>query len=137
MEQHLNLNGRDTSLIWTYSQVGCKCYFHSQRATLHALRSRCTARVYSAGDDSKRVTRVSQFTTVKQVRERKIEKKSHVASGVENGQVARPFAECGTLSYFRRCASSSLGLFTGLCGVVACRFPSLSIPRSLFLASSL
>ena len=63
----------------------------------------------------------------------------HVASGVENGQAAPPFAECGTLSYFRRCASSSLrlGLFTGLSGVVACRFPSLSIPRSLFFVSSL
>ena len=35
MERHLNLNGRDTSLIWTYSQVGRKynkCCFHSQRA---------------------------------------------------------------------------------------------------------
>ena len=37
---------------------------------------------------------------------------SHVASGVKNGQVAPPFAECLTLSYFRRRVSSSLGLFT-------------------------
>ena len=62
---------------------------------------------------------------------------THVASGVENSQAVPPVAECGTLSYFFRCASSSLGMFAGLCGVVACRFPSLSIPRSLFLASSL
>ena len=34
----------DTSLIWTYSQVGCKCCFYSQRATLLAPRSRCTQR---------------------------------------------------------------------------------------------
>ena len=27
VERHLNLNGRDTSLIWTYSQVGRKCCF--------------------------------------------------------------------------------------------------------------
>ena len=58
---------------------------------------------------------------------------SHVASGVENGQFAPPFAECTTLSYFRRCASSSLGLLTGLCGVVACLFPSLLIYVLLFL----
>ena len=32
---------------------------------------------------------------------------SHVASGVENGQVVLPFAECWTLSYFHHCASSS------------------------------
>ena len=32
VERHLNLNGRDTSLIWTYSQVGRKC-FHSQSAS--------------------------------------------------------------------------------------------------------
>ena len=43
VERHLNLNGRNTSLIWTYSQVGRKCCFHNQRATLHAQRSRCTA----------------------------------------------------------------------------------------------
>ena len=43
VERHLNLNGRHTSLIWTYSQVGRKCCFHNQLATLHAQRSRCTA----------------------------------------------------------------------------------------------
>ena len=37
--RHLNLNGRDTSLIWTYSQVGRKCCFHSQSATLGVPRS--------------------------------------------------------------------------------------------------
>ena len=76
---------------------------------------------YSSGDNNKRVTRVSnsQFTTMEQKREREIETlgsgnhctsawTSRVASGVENGYVAPPFAECGTLSYFRRCATSSL-----------------------------
>ena len=40
VERHLNLNGCDTSLIWTYSQVGRKGCFYSLRATLHAPRSR-------------------------------------------------------------------------------------------------
>ena len=47
-------------------------------------------------------------------------------------------AICGVrdTAYFRRCASSSLGLFfMGLCGVVACRFPSLSIPRSFTIVA--
>ena len=122
--------------------------FHSQRATLHALRSRCTARVYSAGDDSKRVTRVSQFTTVKQVRERKIERLGkrqalYTRLYFPRGFWSRKWPNCAAIcgvqdtAHFRRRASSSLGLFTGLCGVVAFRFPSLSIQRSLFLASSL
>ena len=34
----------DTSLLWTYSQVGQKCRFHSQRNTPHASRLRYTAR---------------------------------------------------------------------------------------------
>ena len=33
VERHLNLNDCDTSLLWTYSQVGHKCCFHSQRIT--------------------------------------------------------------------------------------------------------
>ena len=48
VERHLNLNGRDTSLIWTYSQVGRRCCFHSQSATLGAARSRCNVCVYGA-----------------------------------------------------------------------------------------
>ena len=44
VERHLNLNGCDTSLLWTYSQVGHKCCFHSQRITPHASRLRYTAR---------------------------------------------------------------------------------------------
>ena len=40
VERHLNLNGRDTSLIWTYSQVGRKCCFHSQSVALGDPRSR-------------------------------------------------------------------------------------------------
>ena len=50
VERHLNLNGRDTSLIWTYSQVGRKCCFHNQSTTgtLGAARSRCNARVRTA-----------------------------------------------------------------------------------------
>ena len=63
MERHLNMNGCDTSLIWTYSQVGRKCCFHSQCTMLHAMR--------------KRVTRVSQFTTVEQEREHEIERPAY------------------------------------------------------------
>ena len=44
VERHLNLNDCDTSLLWTYSQVGQKCCFHSQRITPHASRLRYTAR---------------------------------------------------------------------------------------------
>ena len=39
VEWHLNLNDFDTSLLWTYSQVGHKCCFHNQRITLHASRA--------------------------------------------------------------------------------------------------
>ena len=44
VERHLNLNDCDTSLLWTYSQVGRKCCFHSQRITPHASRLRYAAR---------------------------------------------------------------------------------------------
>ena len=40
VERHLNLNDYDTSLLWTYSQVGHKCCFHSQRITPRAVRKR-------------------------------------------------------------------------------------------------
>ena len=40
VERHLNLNDCDTSLLWTYSQVGHKCCFHSLRITPHAVRKR-------------------------------------------------------------------------------------------------
>ena len=70
VERHLNLNGCDNSLIWTYSEVGRKCCFYSQRATLHALHSRVIPYAYSTGNNSKRVTRCFfQFTTVEQERE--------------------------------------------------------------------
>ena len=44
VERHLNLNDCDTSLLWTYSQVGHKCCFHSQRITPHASCLCYTAR---------------------------------------------------------------------------------------------
>ena len=40
VERHLNLNVCDTSLLWTYSQVGHKCCFHRQRITPRAVRKR-------------------------------------------------------------------------------------------------
>ena len=46
VERHLNLNDCDTSLLWTYSQVGHKCCFHSQRITPHAVRKRTYMYVY-------------------------------------------------------------------------------------------
>ena len=49
VERHLNLNGCNTSLIWTYFQVGRKCCFYSQRAP-HV----CTIPyMYSDGANSK------------------------------------------------------------------------------------
>ena len=122
MERHLNLNGYDTSLIWTYFILswGISVVFIA-KALRYMPRVRVIPHSYSTGNYSKRVTRVSQFTTAEQkknVRSKGSESgkrcthacTSHVASGVENGQVVLPFVECGTLSYFRRYASSSLAL---------------------------
>ena len=53
VERHLNLNDCDTSLLWTYSQVGRKCCFHSQRRTPHvcviprAVRKRTHVYIYT------------------------------------------------------------------------------------------
>ena len=113
VEQHLNLNSCDTSLIWTYSQVGSRCCFYTQRATLHAPRSH----TYSTGTAI--TVNESQPWNKKEDVGSKVSESgkcctrtctSHMASGFENGQVALPFEECGTLSYFRCCATSSLGL---------------------------
>ena len=119
VERRLNLNGRYTSLIWTYFQVGRKCCFHSQRATLHP-RVRVVPLAYGAG--SKRITRVSQFTTVKQERERKIErpgkrKALYTRLYFPRGFTSRKWLSCAAIcgvrdtAYFRHCASSSLGLY--------------------------
>ena len=80
VERHLNLNDCDTSLLWTYSQVGHKCCFHSQRITPHASRLRYTARrtqayvrVYTAlarGDSKLRLT----IAAMEQEREGEIER---------------------------------------------------------------
>ena len=80
VERHLNLNDCDTSLLWTYSQVGHKCCCHSQRITPHASRLRYTARrtqayvrVYTAlarGDSKLRFT----ITAMEQEREGEIER---------------------------------------------------------------
>ena len=80
VERHLNLNDCDTSLLWTYSQVGHKCCFHSQRITLHAPRLRYTARrtqayvcvykVPARGDSKLRFT----ITAMEQEREGEIER---------------------------------------------------------------
>ena len=82
VERHLNLNDCDTSLLWTYSQVGHKCCFHSQRITPHASRLRYTARrtqahvrvrVYTAlarGDSKLRFT----IAAMEQEREGEIER---------------------------------------------------------------
>ena len=91
VERHLNLNDCDTSLLWTYSQVGHKCCCHSQRITPHASRLRYTffffffflrysarrtqayVRVYTAlarGDSKLRFT----ITAMEQEREGEIER---------------------------------------------------------------
>ena len=119
VERHLNLNGRDTSLIWTYSQVGRKCCFHNQRAT-PSPSVRVVPPTYGAGDDCKRVTRVSKFTT--ETRERKIERlgkrqalytRLYFPRGFRSRKWPSYAAICRVrdTAYFRRCASSSLGLF--------------------------
>ena len=56
VERHFDC---DTSLLWTYSQVGHKCCFHSQRITPRAARKRTHVRVYTAlvrGDSKLRFT---------------------------------------------------------------------------------
>ena len=80
VERHLNLNDCDTSLLLTYSQVGHKCCFHSQRITPHASRLRYTARctqayvrvytVLACGDSKLRFT----ITAMEQEREGEIER---------------------------------------------------------------
>ena len=63
----------DTSLLWTYSQVGHKCCFHSQRITPRAARKRTYVRVYTAlarGDSKLRFTIVA----MEQEREGEIER---------------------------------------------------------------
>ena len=73
VERHLNLNDCDTSLLWTYSQVGHKCCFHSQRITPRAARKRTYVRVYTAlarGDSKLRFTIVA----MEQERESEIER---------------------------------------------------------------
>ena len=122
VERHLNLNGRHTSLIWTYSQVGRKCCFHN---LTNSLRYTPSVRLpYSAGDDCKRVTRVSQFTT--ETRKRTQDRKARKAASAVHARLYFPrgfrsriwpsyAAICGVrdTAYFRRCASSSLGIFYG------------------------
>ena len=116
VERHLNLNGRDTSLIWTYSQVGRKCYFHNQRATLHACGVRVVPPACGAGDDE------LHGSQLKQERERKIERlgkrqalytRLYFPRGVRSRKWPSCAAICGVrdTAYFRRCASSSLDLF--------------------------
>ena len=80
MKEGAHLSDCDTSLLWTYSQVGRKCCFHSQRITPHASRLRYTARrtqayvrVYTAlarGDSKLRFT----ITAMEQEREGEIER---------------------------------------------------------------
>ena len=72
MERHLNLIGCDTPLIWTYSQVGCKCCFCP--ATLHAPRSRYTSRVQSVNEYSNTCFSVHNPGTRKRTRNRKARK---------------------------------------------------------------
>ena len=73
VERHLNLNDCDTSLLWTYSQVGHKCCFHSQRITPRAACKRTYVRVYTAlarGDSKLRFT----IAAMEQEREGEIER---------------------------------------------------------------
>ena len=101
VERHLNLNDCDTSLLWTYSQVGHKCCFHSQRITPHASRLRYTARctqayvrVYTAlapGDSKLRFT----IAAMEQEREGR-------SKGSESGKPRRHIGLQKDLGYSRR-----------------------------------
>ena len=120
VERHLNPNGRDTYLIWTYSQVGRKCCFHNhnQRATLPAQRSRRTACVYTALAMTVNELHVFLSSQLKQERERKIERLGkrqalYTRLYCPRGFRSRKWPSCAAISgvrdtaYFRRCASSS------------------------------
>ena len=81
-----------------------------------ASRVRAILHAYTTGDNSKRVTRVSQFTTVKHEREREIERLGKRQALYTHLYFPRGFRSCkwpscavicrvqDTLSYFRRCA---------------------------------
>ena len=79
VERHLNLNGRDTSLIWTCSQVGRKCCFHNQ----YTPCVRVVPPAYGAGLNKKENSRSKGSESGKRCTRACT---SHVASGVENGQ---------------------------------------------------
>ena len=71
MERHLNLNDCDTSLLWTYSQVGHKCCFHTTHYATR--RTQAYVHVYTAlarGDSKLRFT----ITAMEQEREGEIER---------------------------------------------------------------
>ena len=147
MERNLNLNGCDTYNYGLILKWGVSVVFIT-----NALRyTPCVRVVPPAYGVAMTVNELHVFLSsqLKQERERKIERlgkrqalytRLYFPRGFRSRKWPSCAAICGVrdTAYFRRCASSSLGLFfTGLCGVVACRFPSLSIPRSLFLVSSL
>ena len=120
--------------------------FHSQSATLGARTTFAFIIIscrYGAGYNSKRVTRGSQFTTMKQ------EKENVGSKGSESGRPPRHIGPYKDLSYSRR-SGGSMGIFRTpqiaaqrghfqllkprgkyKCLYSACHFPSLSISRSL------
>ena len=106
VERHLNLNDCDTSLLWTYSQVGHKCCFHSQRITPRAACKRTYVRVYTAlarGDSKLRFT----IAAMEQEREGEIERlrKRQVTSPHRTAKRSRLLehfiADCVTYSQSR------------------------------------
>ena len=118
VERHLNLDGRHTSLIWTYSQVGRKCCFH--KPTRYATRPAfacCTALAMTVNE-----LHVFLSSQLKQERERKIERlgkrqalytRLYFPRGFRSRKWPSYAAICGVrdTAHFRRCASSSLGIF--------------------------
>ena len=106
---------KNTSLIWTYSQVGRKCCFHNN-APRYTPGVRVVPPAYGAGDDE------LHGSQLKQERERKIERlgkrqalytRLYFPRGVRSRKWPSCAAICGVrdTAYFRRCASSSLDLF--------------------------
>ena len=144
MERHLSLNGRDTSLIWTYSEVGCRWCFHSQSVTLGA---RTAFTLYRAGTALATIVKTSY--TWFSVHNDEARKRERGIERLRKRQATTPHRPVKRLGYSRRSGESmavfrtpqmavQLGHFQLLkprgkykCVYSAYHFPSLSISRSL------
>ena len=77
-------------------------------APRYKLRVRVIPHAYGAGDDGKRVTRVSQFTAMEQERERKIEKARKAVSAVHALVLVDSAMNCMSILAFQSISRSGL-----------------------------